>query len=95
MAEHVLKTDPEVFEQSWKGNKHWEIRVNDRNYQIGDRVVLKEMKYTNFEMMWSGKPLIYTGRVIIGTITYIMRGPQYGLSALWVIFSLSIEDFGE
>ena len=92
MAQHVLKTDAEVFEQSWIGNKHWEIRLNDRDYRVGDRVMLDETQHTGEEMK-RGAPLAFTGRAIIGTITYVLHGPQYGLVEGWVIFSLSIEDF--
>lgn len=94
MKEHVLKTDPEIFEQSWEMKKNWEIRFNDRDYQIGDIVVLRETVHTGLDMKMGAK-LIYTGRKIEATIAYIMHGPQYGLAERWVIMSLSDMSFSD
>ena len=40
---HVLKVWPEFFEMLHQG-KNFEIRKNDRDYQVGDRLTLKEWK---------------------------------------------------
>ncbi len=82
---HNVKTDPKVFEQSWVGTKHWEIRNNDRYYKIGDVITLQETKFSGEEMV-GGKPLKYTDRTINATITGIVSG--YGLQEGWVILSL-------
>jgi len=84
---HELKTDHDVFEESWRGKKKWEIRFNDRNYQVGDWIRLNETAYTGEEMK-AGKPLEYTGREITFEIEFIFRGPQYGLKDGWVIMSV-------
>lgn len=83
---HNLKTDPGVFEQTAIGNKPWEIRLNDRNFKVGDYVLLLETKYSG-EAMRNGKPLVYTGREYKFQIRYIMHGPAYGLKMDWVIMS--------
>lgn len=82
-----LKTDPKCFEASWNGVKNWEIRVNDRGFQIGDHLHLKETVYTGIEMQ-SGSPLCYTGRQIKCEVTFILEG--YGLQKDWVILSTKI-----
>lgn len=83
--EHVLKTDPAVFQDVLDGKKTFEIRFNDRGYQVGDLVVLKETKFTG-QQMKSGEPLIYTGREIQKRISYVLSG--YGLHEGWVIFGI-------
>lgn len=44
MAQHELKSWPEFFEAVMDGRKTFEIRENDRNFQVGDLLVLKEFK---------------------------------------------------
>ena len=85
--EHVLKTDPAVFQDVLDGKKTFEIRFNDRGYQVGDLIVLKETKFTG-QQMREGSPLIYTGREMQKQISYILSG--YGLQDGWVI--LGIQD---
>jgi ASC-1-like (ASCH) protein len=66
---HELKIDPIYFEAVWNGTKNFEIRKNDRCFQVGDIIVLKE---------FNGD---YTCRENIkGIITYItnyMQMPDY------------------
>ena len=85
--EHVLKTDPAVFQDVLDGSKTFEIRFNDRGYQVGDLIVLKETKFTG-QQMKSGQPLVYTGREIQKRISYVLG--DYGLQDDWVI--LGIQD---
>lgn len=53
MKSHSLKILPEYFEAVTSGDKTFEIRKNDRDFQVGDEVILKEWyeeKYTGNEM---------------------------------------------
>lgn len=85
-AIHELKTDSEVFQAIYGGYKTFEIRFNDRDFQVGDELWLKETVYTGKEMK-EGKPLKYTGRSYNLNISYILMGPIYGLQEGWVIMS--------
>lgn len=71
MKIHRLKTDPKPFEASHCGVKPWEIRIDDRNYRVGDTVILQETRYTAIQMNCHGLPLEYTGREIEGTISWV------------------------
>lgn len=60
---HKLKLAKMFFEDVRLGRKSFELRKNDRDYQIGDILELREMD--------NGEP---TGRVIEKEITYILEG---------------------
>ena len=60
---HELKTINPYFEMVWNGNKKFELRKNDRDFQKGDALVLKE--YIPVENR-------YTGRTIWCMITCVI-----------------------
>ena len=90
MKTHELKTDPEVFQASIAGVKPWEIRFDDRGYEVGDRICLRETRYSG-EDMKDGRPLEYTGREVWRKIDYILHGHPagYGIDDGWCIMSVS------
>lgn len=57
---HELKIIPRCFSLAKSGRKNFEIRANDRDFNIGDRALLKE-----FDL----KTETYTGRSILVEIT--------------------------
>lgn len=77
MVVHDLKIEPKYFESVINGIKIFELRKNDRNFQVNDLVRLRE--FSNGE---------YTGRVIEKSITYILQGGCYGLEEGYVILSI-------
>lgn len=84
---HELKTDPKVFDAVVNGLKTFEIRKNDRNFQVGDELTLRKTRYTNEEMK-SGMPLEFTGDFWTVKAVYILFGPIYGLQDGWCIMSI-------
>lgn len=85
---HELKTDDAVFEAVWNGMKTHEIRFNDRNFAVGDRLWLRETRYTGAEMRGpEARPLEYTGRQLTRTVSHVLDG--YGLQPGWVILSFA------
>jgi hypothetical protein len=87
MKTHSLKTDNAVFVLSYAGYKKYEIRFNDRDFKIGDILILDETKYSGEEMSAYGKPLEYTGRQLMRRVDHVLEG--YGLEPGWVILSVS------
>jgi hypothetical protein len=81
---HELKTDPAVFAAVAAGDKTHEIRFNDRDFQIGDVLHLRETVATGAAMR-TGAPLEYTGRQAMREVSHIQTG--YGLVDGWVILS--------
>lgn len=78
MKTHLLKTWPEFFQAVWDGEKTFEFRKNDRDYQVGDNVVLVE---------WDNKEQLFLGRGIRAKITYVLK-EQMGVPEGYAILSL-------
>jgi len=72
---HELKTWPEYFEAVSKGIKTFELRKHDRNFQVGDFLLLKEWQPTGFsDVSPNEKTDYYTGADISVQVTYILTG---------------------
>lgn len=67
MAEHILKTWPNVFEAVKDGRKRFEWRRDDRGFEVGDVLVLQE--YDPARLVQKAFPPELRVRV-----TYIARG---------------------
>lgn len=70
--EHELKTTQPFFERVWTGEKPFELRRNDRGYQVGDLLILREYVPPTLPL-----PLLmgtYTGRRIHAQVTYVLTG---------------------
>lgn len=66
---HELKTINPFFEQVWRGNKTFEVRKNDRDFQVGDELLLKE---------YFQETDTY-GRALEILVSYVLYGGQYGI----------------
>lgn len=64
-TEHVLKCWPGFFRDFKAGIKPFEVRRNDRDYQVGDVLVLTE---------WNPETQCYTGDVLRKKVIYLMSG---------------------
>jgi hypothetical protein len=83
-VKHDLKTWPVPFQASWVGDKPWEFRRNDRDFQERDEVTLKE-----WDPAQQGGE--YTGREIEGFIRFIIRGPSpFGIPDGFCIFTVEV-----
>jgi len=88
MKRHELKTDKKPFFDVWNDLKKFEIRLNDRDFLVGDVLILEQTTFTG-EDMKNGAPLEYTGLFIEAQVTHIMSGPIYGLVDGWCIMSIN------
>lgn len=77
---HDLKTWPEFFNELLTGTKTFEVRRNDRDFRVGDTLVLME---------WS-QTYGYTGRQTVRQVSSILTGPAFGLQSGFVCMSLSL-----
>lgn len=47
MKTHELKTVNPYFQEVWEGNKRFELRLNDRDFNVNDVLLLKEYDSEN------------------------------------------------
>ena len=91
MTEHHLKSWPEYFEPIFEGYKNFELRRNDRDYRIGDVLVLRE---------WEPNTKTYSERKCRRRVRFVLDGvgtvgaiePLKGLSVGYCILGLDRED---
>lgn len=74
---HSLKVLPEYYKEIVNGKKTFEIRKNDRKYQVGDKLILKE---------WDGEN--YTGNITKKEITYILDDNSGFVLTGYVVMSI-------
>lgn len=74
---HDLKLWPQFFPALARGEKTFEIRKNDRNFQVGDGLRLRE---------WDPVEERYTGREVQAEISYVLSG--WGLEEGFVCLGL-------
>jgi hypothetical protein len=79
VATHHLKLHPKYFAEVIAGRKPFEIRFDDRNYRVGDTVVLMEYSVENGA----------TGRQHSRLITYLLDDFD-GLIPGYVAFTLGV-----
>ena len=88
IVHHRVKSWPEFFQPVLDGSKPFELRHNDRGYQVGHVLWLQE---------WEPNSQSYTGRETMRKITYVMEGlgsvgtiaPVKGLALGYAILGLA------
>jgi ASC-1-like (ASCH) protein len=76
---HFLKTIQPYYQQVVDGEKKFELRINDRNYKVGDHLVLMEYDYIKGEL---------TQRLSEYKATNIFADAEYGISNGFVVISI-------
>lgn len=72
MREHELKIWPPFFDEVEAGRKPFEVRFDDRGYEVGDRLRLRE---------YEPGPHEYTGRSVLRQISYVLRAADIPFGA--------------
>ena len=79
---HDLKTWPVYFRRVFSGDKTFEVRKDDRDFQIGDFLNLKEYNPDTNE---------YTGKSVSVYITYILRGGGFGIETGYCVMAIKVD----
>ena len=78
-VEHELKIGTCYFGDVQSGIKSFELRKNDRGFEVGHILWLRE---------YDPMKEIYTGESVRKAITYILNGGDFGLMEGYVILGL-------
>lgn len=77
---HELKTWKQYFAMVFCGSKTFEVRLNDRDYKLGDELLLKE---------WCPEKKEYTGRILHRRVDYILYGGAFGIEPEFCVMSIT------
>lgn len=81
MKTHIIKCEEPFFDDIITGQKKFEIRFNDRNYQEGDQILLRA---------WHPETG-YDGGFIYVEILYVLTAKQFpGLKSGYVCMTIEI-----
>lgn len=79
---HELKTWPTFFEAVCDGSKTFELRNDDRDFQVGDVLLLREFNLNNHR---------YTGRKLCRLVTYKLESAMFsGIEKGYCIMGLGV-----
>lgn len=95
--EHELKTWPSSFVAIWQGEKRYELRRADRDFQVGHTLLLREWVPEHAELGVGGCGDVvlpdYTGRWIRARVTCVTRSGEFpGLEPGFVIMGITAVD---
>ena len=96
MTTHELKVWPSYYEAIVRGEKRFEARQDDRGFQVGDVLLLREWDPSSGGTHSPSSPAYelpagYTGRSSRWCVTYLLRGPGFGVEAGHVVMSIAPE----
>lgn len=82
VVRHELKTWPVYWEAIYDGRKTFELRKeDDRHFEVGDTLILH---------LYDPEKEEYDGYSIEAVVTYLLRGPAFGLMEGWVIMGIKV-----
>lgn len=84
--DHELKTVPAYFAPLLEGAKTFEVRRDDRGFQKGDVLWLRE-----FVPNARTPQQQYTGRSILARISWILTAGQMGIEPGYVVMSVDVQ----
>lgn len=86
--QHELKVSPAYFHRLQLGEKTFEVRRDDRGFQKGDILWLREYKSDAYTSVKN-----YSGNATYARIDYILTGGQFGIEPGYVVMALTfLED---
>ena len=80
---HELKILPQYFQAVWDEKKRFKVRKNDRDFQVGDTLILRE---------WDNKTKRYSGSALLVKVVYMLTDSIDGIEYGYCV--LGIERFG-
>jgi hypothetical protein len=85
MKTHRLKTLAPYWERVQSCQKKFEVRQNDRDFQVGD---ILELEY--YEKTPAPKYYNWIPPILVAKITYILHGGQFGIENEYCILGIEL-----
>ena len=82
---HILRCWPEYMSEIQSRRKKFELRLNDRDYEVGDILHLHEFDPSANLATGTG----YNGNETRRRVAHILYGPKFGLAEGWCCMSIS------
>lgn len=79
MKIHELKKWPEFFDAVWRQEKLFEVRKDDRNFQVGEYLMLQRFDPETGD---------FTGDELMTKITYKLSGGQFGIEPGYCVLGI-------
>ena len=79
MAYHELKTWPEYYKAIYDDRKKFEVRKDDRNFQVGDTLDLQE---------YDPEIKAYSGRSMRVKVIYKLPGGDFGIKKGYCVLGI-------
>jgi hypothetical protein len=89
MMTHRLKTLEPYWKRVQSGEKKFEIRKNDRDFQVGDYLEL-EYYDPNTPSISKFYNQLAPPQIIVAKVKYILHGNKYGLEDGYCIMSIEL-----
>ena len=78
---HELKTLQQHYDYVVTGHKKFELRKKDRDFKVGDYLLLRRYDLWNKE---------YTGQTCLVIVTHLLDGGVFGLDPSYCIMSIEL-----
>ena len=77
---HELEIWASCFAAVESGAKPFDVRKNDRNFQVGDALLLRE---------YDPETAAFSGRIALHWASYVLTGGTFGIADGWCVLGLA------
>lgn len=84
---HELKTNDEFMRAIAIGLKPFEVRKDDRNFNLEDRLLLRGGNLDD------NLNFVYSGKVLEAEITYVLPGGQFGIEDGYCVLGIKVMSY--
>lgn len=88
MKLHELKIKDEYFKEVLRENKTFELRKNDRDYQVGDLIHFVDINGYEFDSIHFFETIVFPKKMIFEIIYVLKDVPEYGLDKDYCILAI-------
>lgn len=89
MKLHELKIEHKYLIEVYMGRKTFELRKNDRDYEVGDLIRFIDIRTTSLRDSYKSDCDVYIDEDALYKITYVLKDvPEYGLDKDYCILGI-------